>query len=156
MSLSFNALFLDNMKVTVHFSFNRNCLRVQHRALELMKKSNNVGNVCFPKSCGGFVEKFPIMSWHNSLVGKNAEQSQAVQNIVDGTSKPAPYLVFGPPGTGKTVTIVESIKQIYRMHETSHILASAPSNSAADLLAERILQSLPPSEVLRLYSPSRE
>jgi helicase MOV-10 len=144
------------MKVTVRFSFNRNCLRAQHRALDLMKRSNTVGNICFPKSFGNFAEKLPIMSWYNPLVGTNAEQSQAVQNIVDGTSKPAPYLVFGPPGTGKTVTIVESIKQIFRMHETSHILASAPSNSAADLLAERILQSLPPSQVLRLYSPSRD
>lgn len=144
------------MKVTVRFSFNRNCLRAQHRALDLMNRSNTVGNICFPKSFGSFVEKFPIMSWYNPLVGQNAEQSQTVQNIVDGTSKPAPYLVFGPPGTGKTVTIVESIKQIFRMHETSHVLASAPSNSAADLLAERILQSLPPSQVLRLYSPSRD
>lgn len=43
---------------------------------------------------------------------KNPEQKTAVCNIVAGTSKPAPYLVFGPPGTGKTVTIVEAIKQV--------------------------------------------
>lgn len=34
----------------------------------------------------------------------NPQQYQAVQHIVVGTSKPAPYLVFGPPGTGTTLS----------------------------------------------------
>ena len=42
----------------------------------------------------------------------NNEQQQAVQKIVSGSSRPATYLVFGPPGTGKTVTLVEAIKQV--------------------------------------------
>lgn len=42
----------------------------------------------------------------------NKEQLAAVKHIVCGTSRPAPYLVFGPPGTGKTFTLVEAIKQV--------------------------------------------
>ena len=42
----------------------------------------------------------------------NTEQVKAVRQIVQGTSRPAPYLIFGPPGTGKTVTVVEAIKQV--------------------------------------------
>ena len=42
----------------------------------------------------------------------NSEQKTAVENIVHGTSRPAPYIVFGPPGTGKTVTITEAIRQV--------------------------------------------
>lgn len=49
---------------------------------------------------------------YNRKLENNLEQMQAVKNIVLGTSKPAPYIVFGPPGTGKTVTIVEAIKQV--------------------------------------------
>lgn len=48
----------------------------------------------------------------NKDVEKNPEQRAAVQHILSGVSKPAPYLIFGPPGTGKTVTMVEAIKQV--------------------------------------------
>jgi len=36
----------------------------------------------------------------------------AIKHILAGSSRPAPFLVFGPPGTGKTVTIVEAMKQV--------------------------------------------
>lgn len=50
--------------------------------------------------------------FYDAKLHNNKEQEQAVKNIVTGTSRPIPYLVFGPPGTGKTVTIVEAIKQV--------------------------------------------
>lgn len=50
--------------------------------------------------------------WFDRKLQSNEEQCRAVTHIVMGTSRPAPYLIFGPPGTGKTVTIVEAIKQV--------------------------------------------
>ena len=42
------------------------------------------------------------------------EQMTAVREIVNGGLEGVPYIVFGPPGTGKTVTVVEAIKQVSR------------------------------------------
>lgn len=53
-----------------------------------------------------------LISLFDRKLQENVEQYTAVCNIVAGVSKPAPYLVFGPPGTGKTVTLVEAIKQV--------------------------------------------
>jgi helicase MOV-10 len=64
------------------------------------------------------------------------------------------------PGTGKTVTIVEAIKQILAKHSNATILACAPSNSAVDLIASRLIKTrsspgLSQDELFRLYAPSR-
>ena len=63
--------------------------------------------------------------------------------------------MFGPPGTGKTVTLVEAIKQVWRLDGETHILACAPSNSAADLLAVSLRRHLPQDQMLRLNALSR-
>uniref|UniRef100_A0A8C1G4L5 RNA helicase n=1 Tax=Cyprinus carpio TaxID=7962 RepID=A0A8C1G4L5_CYPCA len=70
--------------------------------------------------------------------------------------KLAPYLIFGPPGTGKTVTVVEAIKQVNKSEATTHILACAPSNSACDLLCERLLGYVDAHRLYRLCAPSRD
>lgn len=60
------------------------------------------------------------------------------------------------PGTGKTVTIVEGIRQLLRQNPRARILACAPSNSAADLIAEKLAGVMSPDELFRFYAPSRQ
>ncbi|KAJ8260425.1 hypothetical protein GJAV_G00181950 [Gymnothorax javanicus] len=96
------------------------------------------------------------LSFYDRKLENNPEQRSAVQNIVSGLSRPAPYLVFGPPGTGKTVTLVEAIKQVHKTDPSAHILACAPSNSATDLLCERLLEHVGPHLLYRLYASSRD
>ncbi|MCB0663669.1 MAG: AAA family ATPase [Saprospiraceae bacterium] len=65
--------------------------------------------------------------------GLNGSQQQAVQNIFSARDV---AIVHGPPGTGKTTTLVKAIHLICQ-HE-NQVLVTAPSNTAADVLTERL------------------
>lgn len=55
---------------------------------------------------------FVSVRLYDQKIGSNTQQLSAIKHILAGSSRPAPFLVFGPPGTGKTVTIVEAMKQV--------------------------------------------
>uniref|UniRef100_A0A7N8Y3R7 RNA helicase n=1 Tax=Mastacembelus armatus TaxID=205130 RepID=A0A7N8Y3R7_9TELE len=142
--------FVDKMKFHVEFTFNRLTLQLQHRAAKLAG-DHGLEKVLFPAA-----PALPQPELFDSKLEKNPEQYQAVQHIVAGSSRPAPYVVFGPPGTGKTVTLVEAIKQIEKTKPLCHILACAPSNSATDLLCTKILDHVDERKVHRMYATSRD
>lgn len=71
---------------------------------------------------------FPI-----ELPHLNASQNEAVNHILAARDV---AVVHGPPGTGKTTTLVAAIGKICEREAT--VLVTAPSNTAADLLTERL------------------
>uniref|UniRef100_A0A672P2P1 RNA helicase n=1 Tax=Sinocyclocheilus grahami TaxID=75366 RepID=A0A672P2P1_SINGR len=149
--------FIDNMKFRVEFTVNRLPLRLQHRAVH-MAVQHELRDVLFPVGSRDVTPASPTtLRLFDQKLDNNLEQKTAVCNIVAGTSKPAPYLVFGPPGTGKTVTIVEAIKQVEKNIPDAYILACAPSNSAADQLCEKLITSehVDSRKIYRLYASSR-
>lgn len=75
---------------------------------------------------------------YNPAVGTNAEQWCAVRHIVEGVMRGVPYVLFGPPGTGKTTTAVEACTQIYRALPQMRMLLVASTNTAADLLCAKL------------------
>ncbi|NXP01025.1 SDE3 helicase, partial [Certhia brachydactyla] len=148
--------FVNNLKFDVTFTFNRLPLQVQHRAAVLAMR-HSLFSLLFPSaSCHKSLFPGPFQPrWFNRKLETNEEQCRAVTQIVTGMSRPAPYLIFGPPGTGKTVTMVEAIKQVWTCFKDARILACAPSNSATDLLCQCLIKDIAPHNVYRLIASSR-
>lgn len=78
----------------------------------------------------------------------NPNQNIAVEKILAANEVAA---IHGPPGTGKTTTIVEAIFQT--VSEGKSVLVCAPSNAATDLLVEKLAAK--EIRVLRLGHPAR-
>uniref|UniRef100_A0A8D0FC95 RNA helicase n=1 Tax=Strix occidentalis caurina TaxID=311401 RepID=A0A8D0FC95_STROC len=143
--------FVNNLKFDVTFTFNRLPLQVQHRAATLAMQ-RGLSGLLFPS---GSCHHLHPHRWFDRKLQANEEQCRAVTHIVTGMSRPAPYLIFGPPGTGKTVTLVEAIKQVWTCFKDARILACAPSNSATDLLCQRLIKDIAPRYIYRLVANSR-
>lgn len=78
----------------------------------------------------------------------NLSQNRALRHVL---STEDVGIVHGPPGTGKTTTLVEAIR-LTLQHE-KQILVCAPTNSAVDLLTEKLSEL--GVDVLRLGHPAR-
>jgi len=78
----------------------------------------------------------------------NASQQQAVRF---GLSARDLAIIHGPPGTGKTTTVVELIRQA--ISQGKKVLACAPSNTAVDNLLERLVAA--DCRAVRVGHPAR-
>ena len=78
----------------------------------------------------------------------NSSQSDIVKNILISNDF---YIVHGPPGTGKTTVIIETVNELVKLGEK--ILLSASSNLAVDLLTEKTAEKN--INVLRIGNPVR-
>ena len=63
-------------------------------------------------------------------------------------------MIHGPPGTGKTTTVVELMIQMNKLHK-SKIMACAPSNIAVDNMIERLHAQNPKLNIVRIGHPAR-
>ncbi len=96
-----------------------------------------------PKGEGGFPGPHPLPpSPHGEGEFKetmnprlNESQQRAVKAVLQNEEL---TIIHGPPGTGKTTTLVEAVVQLVQRGEK--VLVSAPSNTAVDNIAKGLLQ----------------
>lgn len=92
-------------------------------------------------------------AFHDSVIAEiadhlNESQQQAVQFALAANDL---AIIHGPPGTGKTTTVVELIRQAVARGD--RVLACAPSNTAVDNLLERLIAA--DVNAVRLGHPAR-
>lgn len=78
----------------------------------------------------------------------NQSQQAALAKII---SAPDVGFIHGPPGTGKTTTLVQAI--IHTVNDEKQVLVCAPSNAAVDLLVDKLSEQ--GLNVIRLGHPAR-
>ena len=78
----------------------------------------------------------------------NASQEKAVNEILQAKDV---AIVHGPPGTGKTTTLVEAINET--LMRESQVLVCAQSNMAVDWISEKLIDR--GINVLRIGNPTR-
>lgn len=94
--------------------------------------------------------KPPDFSDHKGyeVTGLNRSQNSALRLIQNANDV---AIVHGPPGTGKTTTMVEAIYQTLKSEH--QIMVCAPSNAAVDLFVEKLSQK--GLSVVRMGHPAR-
>lgn len=78
----------------------------------------------------------------------NHSQNAAIQNVIETQEV---SIVHGPPGTGKTTTLVEAV--IETLERETQVLVCAPSNAAVDWISEQLMRR--GVNVLRIGNPLR-
>ncbi len=135
-------------KLGVQLYFDETSYHAMFEALEdvLQAKSNRLAelrDILLGTQLPRFRELYPVrFPW------LNATQETAVNKVLC-TEDVA--VVHGPPGTGKTTTLVEAIYET--LHREPQVLVCAQSNTAVDWICEKLVDR--GVNVLRIGNPSR-
>lgn len=114
--------------------FDEKSYKEMEAVLKILKNSNK-GRIQHLKEIL-FGDKLPLFSIQKEELinpALNHSQNDAINHILSAHDI---SIVHGPPGTGKTTTLVSAIKCLCDIEY--QVLVCAPSNTAVDLLTERI------------------
>lgn len=154
--------FLENQSnsIGVYLAFDDSTYREMNHTIEKVKHAKNDRLSEFRELFLGEKEpKFDTIKeikkeqngysdFENAFSNLNDSQKNAVQNILQAQDI---AIIHGPPGTGKTTTLVAAI--VETLKNERQVLVCAPSNTAVDWLTEKL--NAQHVKVTRLGHPAR-
>ncbi|MDN5200659.1 AAA domain-containing protein [Fulvivirgaceae bacterium BMA10] len=140
--------WIHDGKLGVQLLFDENSYREMEQTLQFLIKTkgervNQLKDILLSDRAATFNEN-PV----DTIMGLNESQHDAFKQVANARDL---AIIHGPPGTGKTTTLVHAI--IETLKSENQILVCAPSNAAVDLLAERLGER--GINVLRIGHPAR-
>ncbi|MDZ7607282.1 MAG: AAA domain-containing protein [Cyclobacteriaceae bacterium] len=132
----------------VQLLFDENAYREMENAMKALIKTkddriNHLKGVLL-----GAIEAQSENLYGGRLPELNDSQNQALRMVRNAHDL---AIVHGPPGTGKTTTLVQAIIEV--LNDEKQVLVCAPSNAAVDLLAEKLDEK--GVNVVRIGHPAR-
>ena len=140
--------FSRDGEIGVQLYFDETPYRGMYEAIETVAKAKGnrlaeLREILIGNQPPTFRELYPVhMPWLNTT------QEQAVNKVLCARDV---AIVHGPPGTGKTTTLVEAIYAT--LHRETQVMVCAQSNMAVDWISEKLVDR--GIEVLRVGNPSR-
>lgn len=136
------------MQIGVQLSFDETSYRTMFDALERTMRAKG-NRLAYLRDL--FYSKMPAQHYTFQPMRfpwLNPTQEHAVNEVLRAKDV---AVVHGPPGTGKTTTLVEAIYET--LHRESQVLVCAQSNMAVDWISERLVDR--GVSVLRIGNPTR-
>jgi ATP-dependent RNA/DNA helicase IGHMBP2 len=142
---------LDGSALGIDLTFDEVSYREMHQALgDVMGAHGNrlaeLRDVLLGARQASFREQKADDLFYPSAL--NDSQLAAVRHVISAQDV---AIIHGPPGTGKTTTLVQAILETIRRER--RVLVCAPSNTAVDLLTEKLAER--GVNVIRMGNPSR-
>lgn len=123
-------------KLGVDLLFDENSYKEMHEALRKAKElrldlneGRLIREIIGEEELKGYKKE---INYDNATL--NQSQNEAIVHIL---SENPISIIHGPPGTGKTTTLVKAVQALLKK-ENKQILIVAPSNTAVDVLTERL------------------
>jgi len=125
-------------------------LRMTLERLSAKASGSGLAAVCFGRASPRVAANREAFAFEPMLPGLDASQMEAASFALASLDV---ALIHGPPGTGKTTTVLEVIAQSVK--RGCKVLACAASNIAVDNLTERLVRVTRGAKVVRVGHPAR-
>lgn len=127
--------WLDDGGIGVQLLFDERSFKEMEIAMNHFMKLEDQKSLKLVNTILGHHTKSRLKKHAIELPKLNTSQNKAVNDILNSEDV---SIIHGPPGTGKTTTLVAAVAQLSKTEK--HILVTAPSNAAVDFLTKKLIE----------------